>query len=138
MNYWLVKTEPGDYTWETFIKEKETIWDGVRNYQARNYLREMKPGEWVLFYRSVKKPAIVGLAKVSQPAFPDPTDTTARWSAVRLKAIKPLQQELPLKKLRTVPELADLRLLKQPRLSVMPVAEEHFFTILALANTQLS
>lgn len=137
MNYWIVKTEPSDYSWEEFLKDKEVIWDGVRNYQARNNLKAMKKGDLVLFYRSVKNPALVGIAKVEEEYFPDPTDETGKWVAVRLVPVKSLSRELPLKEIKKIPALQELRLIKQPRLSVMPISEEEFFTILNITNTKL-
>ena len=137
MNYWIVKTEPSDYSWEEFLKDKEVIWDGVRNYQARNNLKAMKKGDFVLFYRSVKNPALVGITKVKEEYFQDPTDETGKWVAVRLEIVKPLSRELPLKEIKNTPALQELRLIKQPRLSVMPITEEEFHTILEISNTKL-
>ena len=137
MNYWIVKSEPSDYSWEEFIKDKEVIWDGVRNYQARNYLKKMKKGDLVLFYRSVKAPALVGLAKVIEEHFADPTDETGKWVAVKLRVLKPLLQELPLKEIKNTPQLQNLKLIRQPRLSVMPITKEEFEIILEKTGTNI-
>ncbi len=136
-NYWMVKTEPSDYSWEQFVKDGETIWDGVRNYQARNNLRAMQDGDIVFFYRSVKKPAIVGIAKVTGEPFPDPTDETGKWTSVKLLPVKPLARELPLKEIRQIPALADIRLLKQSRLSVLPLTFQEVETILHITGTTI-
>ncbi len=136
MNYWMVKTEPSDYSWEEFVKDGETVWDGVRNYQARNNLRAMKDGDIVLFYRSVKNPAIVGIAKVVGEPFPDPTDASGKWTSVKIVPLKPLKRELPLKEIRQIPALSEIRLLKQSRLSVLPLTYEELETILHITETE--
>ncbi len=134
MQYWMVKTEPGDYTWEAFVEDGVTMWDGVRNYQARNNLRAMKKGDTVLFYRSVKKPAVMGIARVVREAYPDPTTDDPRWVAVDLKAVQALRQPVPLRAIKENPALADLPLLRQPRLSVMPLTEAQFREIVKMGG----
>lgn len=131
MNYWLVKSEPEEYSYKDLEAAQETIWDGIRNYQARNYLREMKIGDQVLYYHSGKEKSIVGLAEVSEEAFPDKKDTDGKgWVAVRIKAKAVLKNPLSLEKIKEDPMLSELPLLKQPRLSVMPVAKDAFDLII--------
>lgn len=132
MNYWLVKQEPESYSFDTFRKEKRTDWTGVRNYQARNNLRAMKKGDKVLYYHSGDERAVVGLAKVTKPAFPDPTDEN--WVAVELEAGKPLKKPVTLSDIKANPKLANIALLKQSRLSVVPLTEEEFDEILSMAE----
>lgn len=135
MNYWLVKSEPESYSWEDLQQKGEDIWDGIRNYQARNYLQEMEVGDEVLFYHSGKNKAIVGLATVSQQAFPDPNDGEQKgWLAVRLKANRTLAKPVTLAQLKAHDHLKELALFKQSRLSVIPVNHAHFELILALSQ----
>jgi predicted RNA-binding protein with PUA-like domain len=134
MNYWLVKQEPESYSFDTFRKEKRTDWTGVRNYQARNNLRAMKKGDKVLYYHSGDERAVVGLAKVTKPAFPDPTDEN--WVAVELEAGKPLKKPVTLSDIKANPKLANIALLKQSRLSVVPLTEEEFDEILSMAEAK--
>lgn len=132
MNYWMVKTEPGSYSWEDFVKKGEDVWDGVRNYQARNFLKEMHSGDPVLFYHSGKDKAVVGLAEVSQEAFPDPKDEA--WVAVRLKVKQPLPNPVSLEAIKAEDRLSQMLMLRQSRLSVMPVTKEEFNLILSLGK----
>lgn len=131
MNYWLVKSEPEEYGYKDLEAAQDTIWDGIRNYQARNYLKEMKIGDQVLYYHSGKEKSIVGLAEVSEEAFPDKKDTDGKgWVAIRIKAKAVLKNPLSLEKVKEEPALNELPLLKQPRLSVMPVAKDAFDLII--------
>lgn len=132
MNYWMVKTEPSSYSWDDFVKKGEDVWDGVRNYQARNFLRQMHLGDPVLFYHSGKDKAVVGLAEVSQEAFPDPKDEA--WSAVRLKARQALNHPVGLDVIKAEDNLSEMLMLRQSRLSVMSVTKEEFNLILALSQ----
>ncbi|MDF2157394.1 EVE domain-containing protein [Algoriphagus sp. CAU 1675] len=132
MNYWMVKSEPGSYSWDDFVKIEEEVWDGVRNYQARNYLREMKLGELVLFYHSGKDKEVVGIAEVSEEAFPDPKDEA--WTAVKLKVKKALNQPVTLAQIKSEDRLSELPMLKQSRLSVLPVGKEEFDLILKMGS----
>ena len=134
MRYWLVKQEPEDYSWATFVKEGRTVWSGVRNFQARNHLRAMKTGDLVLFYHSVSEKQVVGIARVVREAYPDPTASEGEWSCVDLAALKPLPQPVRLGVIRSDKTLKNLPLLKQSRLSVMPLAKPQFERILALAG----
>ena len=136
-HYWLVKQEPKSYSWSDFVKEGQTEWDGVRNYQARNYLRAMSQGDLVLFYHSVVGKEIMGIAEVLREAYPDTTSQQDDWSAVDLKPLKALNNPVSLKTIKKDPQLLDIPLLKQSRLSVMPVTARHFQRILKLSNTNL-
>ncbi len=124
MARWLFKAEPGDYSWEQFLADGETDWDGVRNHQAANNMRAMKKGELAFFYRSVKRPALVGLMQITGEAFPDPDDP--RFVRVLVAPVQGLPREVPLAEIKADPRLADLALVRQPRLSVMPVSELHW------------
>ncbi|WP_111672058.1 EVE domain-containing protein [Algoriphagus litoralis] len=132
MNYWMVKTEPNAYSWEDFSKKGEDVWDGVRNYQARNFLKEMQLGDPVLFYHSGKDKAVVGLAEVSAPAFPDPKDEA--WVAVGLKAKHALKNPVTLEVIKSEDGLSEMLMLRQSRLSVMSVTKEEFNLILNLSK----
>lgn len=132
MNYWMVKSEPESYSWSDFVAKNEEIWDGVRNYQARNFLREMQLGDLVFFYHSGKEKAIVGIAEVSQEQFPDPTDEA--WTAVKLKVKRPLAKSIPLSAIKAEDRLSDLPMLKQSRLSVLPVGKEEFDLLLKMSS----
>ena len=131
---WLVKAEPEAYSWETFLKEGRTSWDGVRNYQARNNLRAMKRGDSVLFYASVTGKAVQGLAEVSKTAYPDPTADEGDWSSVELKAQRPLKNPVSLATIKATPSLAAVALLRQSRISVVPIRPEELTEILRLAG----
>lgn len=132
MNYWMVKTEPSSYSWEDFQAKREDIWDGVRNYQARNFLKEMHLGDPVLFYHSGKDKAIVGVAEVSEEAFPDPKD--ADWVAVKLKVKNPLKKPVTLQSIKAEDNLSEMLMLRQSRLSVMSVTREEFDLILKMGQ----
>lgn len=130
--YWLVKQEPEAYAWETFLKDRRTSWDGVRNFQARNHLRAMRKGDAVLFYASVTTKAVLGVAEVSKAAYPDPTAEDGDWSSVELKARQTLKSPVSLDAIKADPSLAKIGLLRQSRLSVMPLSQAEFDRILAL------
>jgi predicted RNA-binding protein with PUA-like domain len=132
MNYWMVKSEPESYSWEDFLKIGEDVWDGVRNFQARNYLRQMQIGDLVFFYHSGKSKAIVGVAEVSQAGFPDPKDL--EWIAVKLKAKQPLKNPVTLADIKAEDRLAELPMLRQSRLSVLPVAKDEFELLLKMSQ----
>lgn len=137
MQYFLVKSEPFKYPWSQFEKEKSTFWDGVRNYQARNTLMSMKKGDLVLFYHSNEGLEIVGIAKVQKEYYQDPTTDDARWCVVDLKAYKKLKQPIPLSTIKKDQLLQYMPLVKQSRLSVMPITEEQFMRIIDLSETKL-
>ncbi len=128
----MVKSEPASYSWDDFAAKQEDVWDGVRNYQARNSLREMQLGDAVLFYHSGKDKAVVGVAEVSEEAFPDPKDPA--WVAVKLKAKRPLKSPVTLEMIKTEDRLAELPMLKQSRLSVLPVGKEEFDLLLKMGS----
>jgi predicted RNA-binding protein with PUA-like domain len=121
MNYWLVKSEPNSYTWNDLRNKSEDIWDGVRNYQARNFMKEMKLGDQVFFYHSGKEQAIVGLAEVSEEAFPDPKDLD--FVAVKIKSKQPFKNLVSLGEIKSTDLVSELLLIKQSRLSVMPISK---------------
>lgn len=137
MQYWLVKQEPEDYSWADFVKDGKTAWTGVRNFQARNHLRTMKPGDLVLYYHSGAEKQIVGMAQVSRAAYPDPTAAEGDWSCVDLTPIKALKESLTLATIKADKSLCQLALVRQGRLSVMPVSGEQFARLLALAQTRI-
>lgn len=124
MHYWIVKTEPSAYSWNDLERKREDTWDGVRNYQARNFLKLMGLGDQVLVYHSGTEKALVGLAEVSKTAFPDPQDEV--WVAVKLQAIQPLSNPVSLSQLQAQPSLAEISLLKQSRFSVHSLSKEAF------------
>ena len=130
--YWLVKQEPDSYAWETFVKDRRTSWDGVRNYQARNNLCAMKKGDAVLFYASVSLKAVQGVAEVSKEAYPDPTATEGEWVSVELKAGKSLKNAVTLNQIKADSGLKDMLLVRHSRLSVMPVTKAQFERVLEL------
>lgn len=136
MKHWLIKSEPFKYSWEQFEKDKQTFWDGVRNYQARNNLRDMSPGDWCLFYHSNEGKEVVGIAEVIKAAYQDPTTENTQWVVVDVKPIKKLTKPVSLAEMKGDPRLSDLGLLKQPRLSVISITENQFNIILELADEQ--
>lgn len=133
MNYWLVKSEPNVYSWQRFVKEKRAVWDGVRNYEARNNLRRMQVGDEVFFYHSNIGQEIVGMARVVRQAYPDPTQESDTWSAVDLVPMEALRKTISLAELKLHPTLKEMILVRRSRLSVMPVTKEEHKTLLALA-----
>jgi len=134
MQYWLVKSEPEAYSWETLQREKKTAWTGVRNYAARNHLRAMRKGDQVLFYESVTTKAVLGVTEVTKEAFPDATAKEGDWSAVELKAVRSLPQPVTLAQIKATESLAAIMLVRQGRLSVIPLKPEEFETILRLGS----
>jgi predicted RNA-binding protein with PUA-like domain len=132
--YWLVKQEPTAYSWDQFVADGKTDWTGVRNFQARNNLRSMKSGDQVLYYHSVNGKAVVGVAVVSREAFPDPTAPSGDWSAVEIKPVRPVNPPVTLEKIKSDPELAQIPLLRQSRLSVMSLSKQEFEGVLRLAR----
>lgn len=134
MNYWLVKSEPFKYSWEQFMKDGKTFWDGVRNYAARNNLREMQKGEKVLFYHSNEGLCVVGVAEVLKESYPDPTIDDERWLAVDLKPVKTLKQPVTLAEMKQMPGLEQMDLIRIGRLSVCKLTEKEYKTILKMAG----
>jgi predicted RNA-binding protein with PUA-like domain len=134
MNYWLVKTEPDSYSWSNLVKDKKTIWDGVRNFQARSNMKKMEKGDIVFVYHTGDEKAIVGTARVSKAPFPDPKD--AEWVAVELSPEKPLKNPVSLAQIKSDKRLSDMVLVRASRLSVQPVkpAEHDLITELSEAK----
>ena len=132
---WLVKSEPSKYSWDDLVRDGSTYWDGVRNYQARNNLREMKVGDHLLYYHSNEGKEIVGIAKVTTPAYQDPTTDDDRWSVVDVAPVKPLKQPVTLEQIKDDRALADIPLITQSRLSVMPIPKAAYARILKLGKT---
>ena len=130
--YWLVKQEPEAYSWDDLVRDGRTDWTGVRNFQARNNLRQMKVGGRVLFYHSGKDKCVVGIAEVAKAAYPDPSSGDPQWVAVDIKPVKHLNESVPLAAIRYHPKLAELPLIRQSQLSVMPLTKEEFDTIVAM------
>src|SRR5437588_12069326 len=133
-SFWLVKQEPSDYSWSDFVADGGTSWTGVRNYAARNYLRRMSKGDEVLFYHSGEEKAVVGSAKVARTAYRDTTAKEGDWSAVDLVPIKPLRRPVTLREIKAKPALKNIALVRQSRLSVMPLSEPAFRSILKLGG----
>ena len=136
MNYWLVKSEPFKYSWEQFVKDKKAVWDGVRNYAARNNLRAMKKGDLVFFYHSNEGLEIVGIAKVVKEHYQDPTTTDEAWSVVELAPFKALKKPVSLETIKKDKKLEHMQIIKLSRLSVSAVKAEEFDHILALSGTK--
>jgi predicted RNA-binding protein with PUA-like domain len=137
MNFWLVKSEPDVYSYDQLIKEGLGRWDGVRNYQARNNLRAMKTGDLCLFYHSNIGLEVVGIARVAREHYPDPTAEKGDWSCVDLEPYKPFKKAVKLTEIKANPALQQLLLVRNARLSVMPVQSDEFFTILGMGDTEL-
>lgn len=134
MNYWLVKSEPFKYSWSKFEEDKITFWDGVRNYQARNNLREMTKGDLVLFYHSNEDKAVIGIAKVVKEFYQDPTTEDKNWVVVDLQAVSKLKNPVTLSAIKNDSQLAEIGLVKQGRLSVMKLKNNDFDRILFLSE----
>jgi predicted RNA-binding protein with PUA-like domain len=133
-NFWLVKSEPSSYSWSDFTRDKGTSWTGVRNYTARNNLRKMRKGDEVLFYHSGDEKAVVGVARVTRAAYPDPTATEGDWSTVDLVPVKALPKPVTLQEIKMAPRLKNIRLVRQSRLSVMPLTAAEFNMIGKMAK----
>ena len=134
MNYWLVKSEPFKYSWDKFNKDGRTFWDGVRNYQARNNLREMRVGDLVLFYHSNEGKAVVGIARVVKESYQDPTTEDKNWLVVDLEPVESLKNPVTLEVIKADPRLQNISLVKQGRLSVMSLKVEEFDRIVELGS----
>jgi predicted RNA-binding protein with PUA-like domain len=134
MRYWLVKTEPDTYSWSDLEKDNRTVWDGIRNYQARKFLMEMKKGDVVLVYHTGNEKAIIGTAEVIRESFPDPEDP--EWLAVELKVKKKLKKPVTLSAIKARKKLQTMMLVRAPRLSVQPVQPEEFREVVQLSEAQ--
>jgi predicted RNA-binding protein with PUA-like domain len=133
-SFWLVKQEPSSYSWADFVQEGKTSWTGVRNYAARNNLRRMQKGDEVLFYHSGEDKAVVGIAKVTRSAYQDPTAKEGDWEAVDIAAVKALPLAVTLREIKGNPRLKNIPLVRQSRLSVMPLTESDFCEILKMST----
>ncbi|HEX8041515.1 MAG TPA: EVE domain-containing protein [Chryseosolibacter sp.] len=134
MNYWLVKTEPDSYSFNDLAKDKKTVWDGVRNFQARSNLKKMEKDDVVFVYHTGDEKAVVGTARVTRPAFPDPND--AEWVVVELSAGKPLKNPVSLAQIKSDKRLADMVLVRASRLSVQPVTPSEYDLIIKLSDAK--
>jgi predicted RNA-binding protein with PUA-like domain len=137
MQYWLVKQEPGDYSWSDLEKDGRTAWTGVRNFQARINLRAMKKGDLAFFYHSGEEKQVVGVAKVLKEAYPDSTATEGDWVAVDVGPVKALKKPITLAEIKGQKQLQDMKLVRQSRLSVSPVTSSQFEQILRMGETSL-
>jgi len=136
-SYWIVKQEPQDYSWTDFAREGRTAWTGVRNFQARNHLRAMRRGDLTLFYHSGAEKQLVGLTRVAREAYRDPTTSDGDWSCVDLVPVHPLPTPVALPTIKADPKLRQLALVRQSRLSVLPVTHAEFHRLLQLAGSSL-
>ncbi len=134
MGYWLVKSEPFKYSWDQFVEDKITMWDGVRNYAARNNLRNMAKNDKVFFYHSNEGVEIVGIATVAKTFYPDPTSDNEAWGVVDLKPLRKLKQPVSLEQIKKEPKLANMDLVRLGRLSVQTVKDEEWDLVLAIAG----
>ena len=134
MNYWLIKSEPFKYSWDDLVKDGWTYWDGVRNYAARNNMRDMKKGDLLLYYHSNEGKEVVGIAKVIKEAYPDPTSDDDRWSAVDVEPVEKFKNPVTLKQIKADNSLQEMKLVRQSRLSVSPVTREEFDRIVKLSE----
>ncbi len=132
MNYWLMKSEPGTYSWADLVKDKKTTWDGVRNFQARNHLKAMKKGDLAFIYHSGEDKAVVGIAEIMKENLPDPKD--AAWTAVEIGSKKSLKSPVTLGQIKSNKKLANMVLVKNSRLSVQPVKKEEFDLIIEMSE----
>ena len=126
MAYWLMKSEPGAYSWDDLVRDGSTYWDGVRNYQAANNMKKMKKGEKIFFYHSVTEKQIVGVMEVTREYYPDHTDPSHRFGMVDVKPLAPVTRFVTLAQIKSESKLADLALIRQSRLSVLPIAATHW------------
>jgi predicted RNA-binding protein with PUA-like domain len=134
--YWLMKSEPQKYSFAQLLRDGQTTWDGVRNFEARNNMRAMKEGDLVLFFHSNEGKAVAGVARVKREAYPDPT--AEGWSVVDIEPVAPLKAQVALDTIRGDEALAEIALLKRSRLSVVPVSKEHFDRVLKLGKTKIA
>jgi predicted RNA-binding protein with PUA-like domain len=137
LNYWLIKSEPFQYSWEDLIRDGRTYWDGVRNAQARNNLQEMKRGDLCLYYHSNVGKEVVGIVRIVKTAYPDPTTDDARWVVVDVVPRKALTRPVPLSELRTHGPTSDMAVVRQSRLSVCPVRPAEFRAVLKMGETSI-
>jgi predicted RNA-binding protein with PUA-like domain len=134
MGHWLVKQEPTTYSWDDLVRDGRTMWEGVRNFQARNNLKAMQVGDRVLFYHSGDGKEVVGIAEVARDAYPDPTSKEKGWVVVDLVPVRPLKKPVTLEAIKSVPALKDIQLVRQSRLSVMPLPTAAFDAIVKMGG----
>jgi predicted RNA-binding protein with PUA-like domain len=133
MNHWLLKTEPGTFSWNDLLRDKKAVWDGVRNFQARKHLKGMKKGDTAFIYHTGDEKAVIGIATVVKESYPEPKDPD--WVAVDLAPLKPLSHPVTLSRIRQTKSLQKMVLVKAARLSVQPVTDEEFSKVIELSNT---
>ena len=134
ISYWLLKSEPSTWSWDNQVKENITMWDGVRNYQARNNLMKMKKKDLCFFYHSVLEKKIIGIVEVVKEHYPDPTDKTGRFVVTNVKTKKKLKRPVSLEEIKSTPKLINIALIKQSRLSVMPLKKTEWDTIIKISE----
>ena len=134
VNYWLLKSEPSTWSWEDQIKAGVEMWDGVRNYQARNNLMKMKKKDLCFFYHSVSEKLIIGIVEVVREHYPDPTDKTGRFVVTDVKTKRKLKRTVSLEEIKSTPKLSNMALIKQSRLSVMPLTKNEWQTIIKISE----
>ena len=134
VNYWLLKSEPSTWSWEDQVRAGVEMWDGVRNYQARNNLIKMKKKDLCFFYHSVSEKLIIGIVEVVKEHYPDPTDKTGRFVVTNVRAKKKLKRPVSLEEIKTTPKLSNIALIKQSRLSVMPLTKNEWDTIIKISE----
>ncbi len=137
-HYWLMKSEPFKYSFAQLVKDGSTMWDGVRNYEARNHMRAMKAGDLVLFYHSNEGKSVVGVARIKREAYEDPTAPGEDWSVVDVEPVMQVKAPVSLDAIRAEADLADIALLKRSRLSVVPISKAHFDRILKMGKTKVA
>ena len=136
MAYWLMKSEPGNWSWDDQVRDGTAEWDGVRNYQAANNMKAMKIGDLAFFYHSVNEKSVVGIVEVVKEYYPDPTDASGRFGMVDVKAVRPFETPVTLAQIKSEPSLADLALVRQSRLSVLPVNKAEWRRICKMGGTK--
>lgn len=136
MAYWLMKSEPGAWSWEDQVKDKVAEWDGVRNYQASNNMKAMKKGDKAFFYHSVNEKRIVGIVTIAKEYYPDPTDQSERFGMVDVKALRPFKTPVTLADIKADPRLEEMALVRQSRLSVTPITDDEWKLICAMGETK--
>jgi predicted RNA-binding protein with PUA-like domain len=134
MAYWLIKSEPSAYSWDQLVKDKKTSWTGVRNFQAQINLKAMKTGDRAFFYQSGEGKEIVGIAEVTKTAYPDSTDKEGKSVTVDFKAVEPVKKKVTLAEIKADPRFKEMKLVRQSRLSVSPVSDEHWKLLLKMAS----
>ncbi len=136
MAYWLMKSEPGAWSWENQVEDGTAEWDGVRNHQASNNMKAMKNGDKAFFYHSVNEKRIVGIVTIAKEYYPDPTDKSGRFGMVDVKALRPFKKPVTLADVKGEPRLENLALVRQSRLSVMPISDDEWQLICAMGETK--